>query len=493
MNVELMKALEQIEEEKGIGKQVIIEAIEAALLSAYKKNYGASAQNMRIEVDPDTGEMRAYQIRTVVDAVEDENSQIALAEAQEWDPTAKVGDMVEIEVTPRDFGRIAAQTAKQVVVQRLREAERDLVYKEFRDREGDIVTGTVQRIERKNVYLDLGRIEAVLPPTEQIPRESYRQSERIKAYVVEVRQGTRGPQIVVSRTHPGLLKRLFELEVPEIYEGIVEIKAIAREAGGRSKIAVSSRDRNVDAVGACVGPKGSRVQSIVDELKGEKIDIVPWNAEQALFVAGALSPAKVTRVEITEETKTALVIVPDNQLSLAIGREGQNARLAAKLTGWRIDIKSETQIKEIEAKKLFVDLPEEEVAPAAAPEAVVSAEGQGAVGAEAVSVASEATQQTEAPAEARPEQSEPTAAVLVEGETPTPVAEVETIAEAVAEESEPAAAVAVEVETPAPVAEATAAAGPPEDGADAPTGDAVSGKSTPAKPKKRRTKKTADA
>jgi len=235
MNVELMKALEQIEEEKGIGKEIIIEAIEAALLSAYKKNYGASAQNMRIEVDRDTGEMRAYQIRTIVETVEDEHTQISLAEAQQWDPSAKIGDMVEVEVTPRDFGRIAAQTAKQVVVQRLREAERDLVYKEFRDREGDIVTGTVQRIERKNVYLDLGRIEAVLPPTEQIPRESYRQSERIKAYVVEVRQGTRGPQIVVSRTHPGLLKRLFELEVPEIYEGIVEIKAIAREAGARSQ------------------------------------------------------------------------------------------------------------------------------------------------------------------------------------------------------------------------------------------------------------------
>jgi N utilization substance protein A len=490
MNVELMKALEQIEEEKGIGKEVIIEAIEAALLSAYKKNYGASAQNMRIEVDPDTGEMRAYQIRTVVEAVEDENSQIALAEAQEWDPTAKVGDMVEIEVTPRDFGRIAAQTAKQVVVQRLREAERDLVYKEFRDREGDIVTGTVQRIERKNVYLDLGRIEAVLPPTEQIPRESYRQSERIKAYVVEVRQGTRGPQIVVSRTHPGLLKRLFELEVPEIYEGIVEIKAIAREAGGRSKIAVSSRDRNVDAVGACVGPKGSRVQSIVDELKGEKIDIVPWNAEQALFVAGALSPAKVTRVEITEETKTALVIVPDNQLSLAIGREGQNARLAAKLTGWRIDIKSETQIKEIEAKKLFVDLPEEEVAPAAAPQAV-SAEGQGAVGAESVSVASDATSQAEAPAEVAQEQSAPTTAVPEDGETPIPVAEDEGLAQAVSVESEPIAA--VEGEAAAVAAEAAAPAGPPEDGADAPTGDAVSGTSTTVKPKKKRTKKTTDA
>ena len=368
MNVELLRALDQIEEEKGISKDVIVEAIEAALLSAYKKNFGATAQNMRIEMDRETGEMRAYQVRTIVENVDDPTTQIALSQVREWDPTSEIGEMVEVEVTPRDFGRIAAQTAKQVVVQRLREAERELVYKEFRDREGDIVTGIVQRIERKNVYMDLGRIEAVLPPPEQIPREGYRQGKRAKAYVVEVRQGTRGPQIVVSRTHPGLLKRLFELEVPEVYEGIVELKAIAREAGTRSKIAVASRDRNVDAVGACVGPKGSRVQAIVDELRGEKIDIVSWSPDVAQFAAAALSPAKVVRVEINEPTKTALVIVPDHQLSLAIGREGQNARLAAKLTGWRIDIKSESQIKEIEAQKLFVDLPEEEggTAPAAA-------------------------------------------------------------------------------------------------------------------------------
>ncbi|MDR7417577.1 MAG: transcription termination factor NusA [Armatimonadota bacterium] len=364
MNAELLRALDQIEEEKGISKDIIVEAIEAALLSAYKKNFGATAQNMRIEMDRTTGEMRAYQVRTIVEEVDDPTTQIALAQVREWDPTAEAGEMVEVEVTPRDFGRIAAQTAKQVVVQRLREAERDLVYKEFRDREGDIVTGTVQRIERKNVFLDLGRIEAVLPPPEQIPREGYRQGERVKAYVVEVRQGTRGPQIVVSRTHPGLLKRLFEIEVPEVYEGIVEIKAIAREAGTRSKIAVASRDRNVDAVGACVGPKGSRVQAIVDELRGEKIDIVSWSPDVAQFAASALSPAKVVRVEINEATKTALVIVPDHQLSLAIGREGQNARLAAKLTGWRIDIKSESQIREIEAQKIFVDLPEEEPVPA---------------------------------------------------------------------------------------------------------------------------------
>ncbi len=379
MNVELLRALEQLEEERGISKDVIIEAIEAALLSAYKKNFGSTAQNMRIEMDRATGEMRAYQVRTVVEHVEDPTTQIALAQVREWDPSAQVGDMVEVEVTPKDFGRIAAQTAKQVVVQRLREAERELVYKEFRDREGDIVTGIVQRIERKNVYLDLGRIEAVLPPPEQIPRESYRQGERVKAYVVEVRQGTRGPQIVVSRTHPGLLKRLFELEVPEVYEGIVELKAIAREAGTRSKIAVASRDRNVDAVGACVGPKGSRVQAIVDELRGEKIDIVAWSPDAAQFVAAALSPAKVVRVEIQEPTKTALVVVPDHQLSLAIGREGQNARLAAKLTGWRIDIKSESQIKEIEAQKIFIDLPEDEMAapPAQAAQAETAATGSG--------------------------------------------------------------------------------------------------------------------
>ncbi len=382
MNAELLRALDQLEEEKGITKDVIFEAIEAALLSAYKKNYGATAQNMRIEMERETGEMRAYQVRTVVEDVEDPTLQIALSQVREWDPSAQVGEMVEVEVTPKDFGRIAAQTAKQVIVQRVREAERELVYKEFRDREGDIVTGIVQRIERKNVFLDLGRIEAVLPPPEQIPREGYRQGERVKAYVVEVRQGTRGPQIVVSRTHPGLLKRLFELEVPEVYEGIVEIKAIAREAGTRSKIGVASRDRNVDAVGACVGPKGSRVQAIVDELRGEKIDIVAWAPDIAQFAAAALSPAKVVRVEINEATKTALVIVPDHQLSLAIGREGQNARLAAKLTGWRIDIKSESQIREIEAQKIFVDLPDEEPA-VAAPVAPAEARAEDAPAADA--------------------------------------------------------------------------------------------------------------
>ena len=373
-NAELIKAIKQLEEEKGLGKDVLIEAIEAALLSAYKKNFGSAAQNIRVELDRETGEQHVFSVRTIVESVSDANAEIPLAEARGWDPEIQVGDTVEVEVTPKDFGRIAAQTAKQVIVQRIREAERDMVYKEFRDREGDIVTGTVQRVERRSVYMDLGRIEAVLPPTEQVPREGYRQNDRVKAYVVEVKQGTRGPQIVVSRTHPGLLKRLFEIEVPEIYEGIVEIKAIAREAGARSKVAVVSRDRNVDAVGSCVGPKGSRVQSIVDELRGEKIDIVPWASDSAIFVASALSPAKVIRVEIADETKTALVIVPDNQLSLAIGKEGQNARLAAKLTGWRIDIKSESQIKEQEAKKLFADLPVEEEPPVLVQAAAAEAE-----------------------------------------------------------------------------------------------------------------------
>jgi N utilization substance protein A len=373
-NAELIKAIKQLEEEKGLSKDVLVEAIEAALLSAYKKNFGSAAQNIRIELDRETGEQHVYSVRTIVEKVTDPNTEVPLSEVRGWDMESQVGDIVEVEVTPKDFGRIAAQTAKQVIVQRIREAERDMVYKEFRDREGDIVTGTVQRVERRSVYMDLGRIEAVLPPTEQVPREGYRQNDRVKAYVVEVKQGTRGPQIVVSRTHPGLLKRLFEIEVPEIYEGIVEIKAIAREAGARSKVAVVSRDRNVDAVGSCVGPKGSRVQSIVDELRGEKIDIVPWASDSPIFVASALSPAKVIRVEISDETKTALVIVPDNQLSLAIGKEGQNARLAAKLTGWRIDIKSESQIREQEAKKLFADLPVEEEPPVLVEAATVEAE-----------------------------------------------------------------------------------------------------------------------
>lgn len=362
MNGELIRALEQLEEERGISKAVLLEAVESALVSAYKKNFGGTGQNVRVEVDPKTGEIRVFSVKTVVEQVRDPATELSLEEMRKEDPTAEVGDVVEEEITPRDFGRIAAQAAKQVVVQRIREAEREMIKREFEEREKQVVTGTVQRVEKGTVYVDLGRIEGVLSKTEQIRRESYRQGERIKVYVMEVRDTPRGPQIHVSRAHPGLVRALFEQEVPEIREGIVVIQNVAREPGARTKIAVYSRDRNVDPVGACVGPKGTRVQAVVDELRGEKVDIVPWSPDPAQFVASALQPAKVVRVEIDEETRTARVVVPDNQLSLAIGREGQNARLAAKLTGWRIDIKSESQVREQEAAKLFVDLSPEELA-----------------------------------------------------------------------------------------------------------------------------------
>lgn len=347
MNVEFMEALEQIAKEKGITKEVLIETIEAALISAYRKNFG-SAQNVRVAIDRITGEVKVFSRKNVVEDVEDPRTEISLEEAREVDPRYNLDDIVELEVTPKEFGRIAAQTAKQVVVQRIREAERNLIYEEFRNREGDIITGIVQRQEQKNVYIDLGKIEAMLGPTEQIPNETYKLGDRIKTYVVEVKKTTKGPQVLVSRTHPGLLKRLFELEVPEIYEGIVEIKSTAREAGSRSKIAVYSKNEDVDPIGSCVGPKGTRVQTIVNELKGEKIDIVKWDTDPAKFVANALSPSKVLSVEIDEKDKIARVVVPDHQLSLAIGKEGQNARLSAKLTSWKIDIKSQSQVdKEI--------------------------------------------------------------------------------------------------------------------------------------------------
>ncbi len=342
MNLELIEALHDLEKERGVDFDILVEAIEAALISAYKKNFG-TLQNVRVVFDRETGDIKVYSRKTIVEEATDERTEIALSEARKLDPRYELEDVVETEVTPRNFGRIAAQTAKQVVVQRIREAERDLIYDEFSNREGDIVTGIVQRIENRMIFIDLGKVEAILSSNEQIPGEQYTQSKRIKTYIIEVKKTTKGPQILVSRTHPGLLKRLFELEVPEIQEGIVEIKSVSREAGSRSKIAVYSKNDNVDAVGSCVGPKGLRVQAIVDELRGEKIDIVKWNADPIKFVANSLSPAKVLSVEILQEEKIAKVIVPDYQLSLAIGKEGQNARLAAKLTGWKIDIKSESQ------------------------------------------------------------------------------------------------------------------------------------------------------
>jgi N utilization substance protein A len=341
MKSEFLTAITQLSAEKNLPRDVVLEAVEAALASAYKKDNLASA-NLAVRIDPDTGAIRVYMQKTVVEEVEDPKVEMTLDEARPFQPDAQSGDIISIEVTPHNAGRIAAQTAKQVVLQRLREAEREVVFEEYSGKEGDIVSGLVQRLEGRNVIIDLGKTEAVLPPTEQARTEHYRPGQRLKLYLLDVFKATKGPQVVVSRTHKNLLRRLFELEVPEIYKGIVELKAIAREPGYRSKVAVTSRQEGVDPVGACVGLRGIRIQNIVNELNGERIDVVQWDPEPSRFVANALSPAQVLSVVIRSEENTAEVVVPDRQLSLAIGKEGQNARLAAKLTGWRIDIKSQT-------------------------------------------------------------------------------------------------------------------------------------------------------
>ncbi|QQE80842.1 transcription termination factor NusA [Alicyclobacillus sp. SO9] len=346
MNVDFIEALDQLEKEKGIDKDTLLEAIEAALISGYKRNFN-SAPNVRVEIGRDSGEVHVYARKNVVESVNDNRLEISLDAAVDIDGSYQVGDVVEIEVTPREFGRIAAQTAKQVVTQRIREAERSIIYTQFSDREEEIVTGVVQRVDSRVAYVDLGQTEAVMPSAEQMPTDKFRPGDRVKAFITRVERTTKGPQVVLSRTHPGLLKRLFELEVPEIFEGVVEVKSVAREAGHRSKIAVYSADPDVDPIGACVGARGIRVQTVVGELHGEKVDIIKWSDDPAEYVSSALSPAKVTEVHIQEEEKTARAIVPDHQLSLAIGKEGQNARLAAKLTGWKIDIKSEAQAAEI--------------------------------------------------------------------------------------------------------------------------------------------------
>lgn len=343
---ELLDALTALEQQKGISRDVLIEAIEAALVTAYKRNFN-QAQNVRVDINLATGTMLVYSRKDVVEEVADDRLQISLEDAQVINPHYAIGDVVEEEVTPRNFGRIAAQTAKQVVTQRVREAERGLIYEEYVDREDDIVNGIVERLDARNIYVGLGKVEAVLPANEQIQTETYRPHERIKVYITKVERTTRGPQVFVSRTHPGLLRRLFEMEVPEIFEGIVEIKSIAREAGDRSKISVFAHNDEIDPVGSCVGAKGARVQTIVNELSGEKIDIVEWSEDPVVFVANALSPSKVIDVQVNEEEKSTTVVVPDYQLSLAIGKRGQNARLAAKLTGWKIDIKSETDAREL--------------------------------------------------------------------------------------------------------------------------------------------------
>ena len=343
MNLEFINALDEIEKDKGISKDVLIEAIESALLSAYKKDFG-SKENVRIDIVEDQGEVKVYSQREIVEEVENSKYEISLEKAREIDPSYDVGDIVEDEITPANFGRIAAQTAKQVVMQRIREAERDVIYDHYKKKEGELITGTIQRFHYDNILIDMGKTEALLPPPEQIPGEVYEKGKRIKLYIVEVSSTTKGPRILVSRTHPNLLKRLFELEVPEIYDGTVEIRAVAREAGRRSKMAVTSRDENVDPVGSCVGPKGMRVQAVVDQLNGEKIDIIEWNEDPGELISNALNPAEVISVDTDENEKVAEVVVPDFQLSLAIGKEGQNARLAAKLTGWKVDIKKESEV-----------------------------------------------------------------------------------------------------------------------------------------------------
>jgi len=338
MNKEFLLAIEDIGREKGISHDILIDAIEAALVSAYKKNYGTTA-NVRVNIDRETGEFQVYNRRTVVEEVTNDITEISLEDAKEIDMKFEEEDIVEKEVTPKDFGRIAAQTAKQVVVQRIREAERGIIYDDFSNKQSEIVTGIVQRTSNGFVFINLGKTEGILAPTEQVPGEKYEINKRVKVFIMDVKKSTKGPQVYVSRSHPGLVKRLFELEVPEIHDGIVEIKSISREAGSRTKLAVFSTDENVDAVGACVGPKGARVQVIVDELFGEKIDIINWSESPEEFIKSSLSPATVESVKILDDDKSAVVIVPEYQLSLAIGREGQNVRLAAKLTNWRIDIK----------------------------------------------------------------------------------------------------------------------------------------------------------
>jgi N utilization substance protein A len=345
MSKEMLNALDTLEQEKGIAKEIVIDALEAALVSAYKKNYG-QAQNVEVEFDMKKGDIHVYAVKEVVDVVFDSRLEVSLEESLDINSAYELGDSIRFKTTPKDFGRIAAQTAKQVIMQRVREAERSIIYNEFITYENDIMQGIVERQDHRYIYVNLGKIEAVLSKQEQIPNEVYKPHDRIKVYVTKVENTSKGPQIFVSRSHPDLLKRLFEQEVPEIYDGIVEIKSIAREAGDRAKVAVMSRDENIDPVGTCVGPKGQRVQAIVNELKGENMDIVEWSSDPATFIANALNPAQVVDVTFNEREGSCIVVVPDYQLSLAIGKRGQNARLAAKLTGFKIDIKSESDMQD---------------------------------------------------------------------------------------------------------------------------------------------------
>ena len=350
-NKELILALEELEKEKGIKKEELLESIRTALITAYKRNFDA-LENVDVKIDEQTGETHVYSIKEVMERANDDALEISLEEARKINNQLNLGDNVAVEIVPRDFGRIAAQTAKQVIIQKLRETERNMVFNEYNERKGEIVSGLIQKADKHIVVMDLGKLEGIMLTKDQIPTEHYHVNDKIKGYVVDVERGEKGvPQAIISRTHPDFVRKLLEFEIPEIYEGLIEIKSVSRDPGLRSKVAVYSPDENIDPVGSCVGQKGIRIQNVINELHGEKIDVIEWNADPSIFISSALLPAQIMAVDIKEEEKFAQVIVPDDQLSLAIGKAGQNARLAAKLTGWKIDIKSETQFREMLAKK----------------------------------------------------------------------------------------------------------------------------------------------
>jgi len=363
MKSDFLLALTQLSAEKNLPKEVVISAVESALVSAYRKDNFAPDQHIVVKLNPANGKVEVWAEKTVVEQAGDRCDEISLTEARQIKPEVQIGEALIVEATPHNAGRIAAQTAKQVIIQRLHDAEHSAIFEEYLGKEGDIVSGLVQRIEPRQVFVDLGRAQAVLPQTEQVRTERYRVGQRLKVYLVEVAKTSRGPRVIVSRSHPGLLRRLFELEVPEIFNGAVEIKAVAREAGYRSKVAVAAHQEGIDPVGCCVGLRGIRIQNIVGELNGEKLDVIMWNPDDAVFIANALSPAKILNVELNREGEVATVVVPDRQLSLAIGREGQNVRLAAKLAGWRIDIKSASvaEIEKAEAARSLAPAGEEAV------------------------------------------------------------------------------------------------------------------------------------
>ena len=441
MKSDFVIALTQLAAERNLPREIVLSAIEAALVSAYKKDSVTAGQDVSVTLDPGTGDVSVFIIKTVVDVVESPQTEMTLAEARRIKSNAELGEVVPTDNVPHTPGRIAAQTAKQVVLQRLREAERDLVYEEFADKEGEVISVTVQRVDPRYVTVELGRAEAILPPTEQIPTERYRVSNKLKVLLQSVTRSTRGPEIIVSRADKTLMKRLFEMEIPEIYNGSVEIMAIAREAGLRSKVAVRATQSGIDPVGSCVGLRGVRIQNIVNELQGEKIDVIEWHKDAGVLIANALSPAQVLRVEIDAENETATAVVPDRQLSLAIGKEGQNARLAAKLTGWKVDIRSNVEADSMPRPQVAAPAVAASPEPAVAPEDItLPAQVE-----EALDAAVRQAVTPEPEAEETPQPAE-------EAEPAVAEAQVEAVAE-VAETAEPVAAEEAEELVEAPVAE----------------------------------------